>query len=169
MREMTLGDRLKRANWLLLGLALLLAVLGVVCVRVAAVGKPVDYGWQQLRWVVVGVAACLLTLAVPYMRLVRLRYLLYALGLLLLLAVLVIGVGGASSSSVQRWIRIGGFKAQPSEFMKVIMVIVLAGYIRYETRYRRFRGLAFPFALTLVPVLLIMRQPDLCTALLLLP
>ncbi len=168
MREMTLGQRLKRANWLLLGLALVLAGLGVVCVRVASVGKPVDYGAQQLRWVAVGVAACLLTLSVPYMRFVRLRYLLYAAGLLLLAAVLVIGVGGANSN-VQRWIRIGGFKAQPSEFMKVIMVIVLAGYIRYETRYRRFRGLAFPFALTLVPVLLIMRQPDLGTALLLIP
>ena len=168
MREMTLGERLKRANWLLLGLALLLAVVGVVCVRVAAVGKPVDYGWQQLRWVVVGVAACLLTLAVPYMRFIRIRYLLYAAGLAMLVAVLIIGVGGANSN-VQRWIRIGGFKAQPSEFMKVIMVIVLAGYIRYETRYRRFRGLAFPFALTLLPVLLIMRQPDLGTALLLVP
>lgn len=168
MREMTLGERLKRANWLLLGLALVLAVLGAVCVRVAAEDQPIDYGWQQLRWVVIGVAACFLTLAVPYMRLVRLRYLLYACGLLLLLVVLVIGVGGANSN-VRRWIRLGGFKIQPSEFMKVVMVIVLAGYIRYETRYRRFKGLAFPFALTLVPVLLIMRQPDLGTALLLIP
>jgi len=165
---MTLGERLKRANWLLLGLALVLAVLGAVCVRVAAEDQPIDYGWQQLRWVVIGVAACFLTLAVPYMRLVRLRYLLYACGLLLLLVVLVIGVGGANSN-VRRWIRLGGFKIQPSEFMKVVMVIVLAGYIRYETRYRRFKGLAFPFALTLVPVLLIMRQPDLGTALLLIP
>jgi rod shape determining protein RodA len=53
--------------------------------------------------------------------------------------------------------------------MKVILVVTLAGYIRYERSYRRFAGLALPFALTLVPVLLIMRQPDLGTALLLLP
>ena len=103
MREMTLSDRLKRANWLLLVLALGLAFLGVACVRVAAVGKPVDYGFQQLRWIVIGVAACLLTLAMPYTRLVRLRYLLYAAGLILLLAVLVIGVGG-TGSNVRRWI-----------------------------------------------------------------
>ena len=168
MREMTLGERLKRANWLLLGLALVLALLGVACVKVASAGKPIDYGFQQLRWVVIGVAACLLTLAVPYMRLVRLRYVLYALGILLLLAVLAIGVGGLASDA-RRWIRVGSFKIQPSEFMKVIMVITLAGYIRYQSSYRRFKGLAFPFALTIIPVLLIMKQPDLGTALLLIP
>lgn len=165
---MTLGERLKRANWLLLGLACALALLGLVCIRVAAVDAPVDYGWQQLRWLVIGVAACLLTLATPYTRFVRWRYLLYALGLVLLLAVLVVGVGG-NSTTARRWIRLGTFKMQPSEFMKVIMVITLAGYIRYQTQYRRLKGLVFPFALTLVPVMLIMRQPDLGTALLLIP
>ncbi len=165
---MSLGDRLKRADWLLLGLAIALAVLGVVCVGTASYGEPVDFGWQQLRWVVVGVAACLLTLAVPYYRVIRYRYFFYGLGLLMLLAVLFVGVGGGQSSAT-RWIRVGGFKVQPSEFMKVIMVVTLAGYFRYQQTHRQFKGLAIPFALTLVPVVLIMRQPDLGTALLLIP
>jgi cell division protein FtsW (lipid II flippase) len=58
---------------------------------------------------------------------------------------------------------------QPSEVMKVILVVVLAGYIRYGHSHRTFRGLFGPFALTLVPVLLIMKQPDLGTALLFVP
>jgi rod shape determining protein RodA len=58
---------------------------------------------------------------------------------------------------------------QPSELVKLILVITLAGYIRYERRHRTFRGLFTPFAMTLIPFMLIMKQPDLGTALLLLP
>jgi cell division protein FtsW (lipid II flippase) len=53
--------------------------------------------------------------------------------------------------------------------MKLILVVTLAGWLRYETAHRRFTGLALPFALTLVPVALVMKQPDLGTALLLVP
>ena len=168
MREMTLGERLKRADWFLLALAVAFAVLGVVCVGAASPDAEGRFSLDQLRWTVIGVAACLLVLAVPYQRIVRGRYVLYGLGLLLLLAVLFVGVGGLNDFA-KRWLSIGGVKVQPSEFMKVIIVITLAGYIRYERSYRRFKGLAVPFALTLLPVLLIMKQPDLGTALLLIP
>lgn len=161
---MTLGERLKRADWLLLGLGVALAVAGVSAVQVAAKGR-IDYGAVQMRWTVIGVAVCLLMLAVPYRRIVQWRYLWYAGGLLLLVAVLFLGSG----KSARRWIAVGSFRMQPSEVMKLILVITLAGYIRYERRHRTFRGLATPFALTLIPVLLIMKQPDLGTALLLVP
>ncbi|MHC5009718.1 MAG: FtsW/RodA/SpoVE family cell cycle protein [Planctomycetota bacterium] len=165
MREMTLGDRLKRANWLLLGLGCTLALLGVVCVRAASQDQPRDYGWLQIRWTVIGVGVCLLVLAVPYRRFLQWRYAFYVAGLLLLVAVLAVGGG----KTARRWIQLGAFRGQPSEFMKIILVITLAGYIRYERSYRHFKGLALPFALTLVPVMLIMKQPDLGTALLLIP
>ncbi len=168
MREMTLGDRLKRADWFLLALAVGFAVLGVVCVGAASPEAEGRFTVDQIRWTVIGVAACLLMLAVPYQRVVRARYLIYGLGLAMLLAVLAVGVGGLNDFA-KRWLSIGGIKIQPSEFMKVIIVITLAGYIRYERSYRHFKGLAVPFALTLVPVLLIMKQPDLGTALLLIP
>jgi rod shape determining protein RodA len=165
VRDLSLLDRLKRANWLLLGLAVGLSLLGVVCVGVASQGQPTDYAWLQARWTVIGIAACLLVLAVPYQRFLSLRYLFYAGTLLLLLLVLAAGRG----RSAGRWIQIGSFRGQPSELMKVVLVVTLAGYIRYERSYRRFRGLAIPFALTFVPALLIVRQPDLGTALLLVP
>ncbi len=168
MRDLTLGDRVKRANWGLLGLGVALSVAGVVLVGVASRDSSADYAHDQIRWTVIGVAACLLVLAVPYERIVRWRYVAYGGGILLLLAVLVAGAGGGGTD-VRRWIRLGSFKVQPSEFMKVVMVLTLAGYIRYERSYRRFKGLALPFGLTLLPVFLIMKQPDLGTALLLIP
>ncbi|MEZ6008405.1 MAG: FtsW/RodA/SpoVE family cell cycle protein [Planctomycetota bacterium] len=162
---MSLGDRLKRANWLLLGVGVLLALVGATTVHVASLGQRADYGAAQVRWVVLGVVACLLVLAVPYRRIVDARWFVYALGLLALVAVLVVGRG----KSAGRWIQIGGFRAQPSELMKVVLVVMLAGYIRYDRSHRELRGLLRPLAITLVPVLLIMKQPDLGTALLLLP
>ena len=164
-RDLTLGDRLKRADWGLLALGLLLAFAGAVAVGAASQGGRVSYASNQVRWVVVGAAVCLLTLALPYRRIVDLRYLWYAGGILLLLAVLVVGRG----KSAGRWIQLGGFRMQPSEIMKVILVVTLAGYIRYDRRHRSFRGLVRPFAITLLPVLLIMKQPDLGTSLLLIP
>lgn len=168
MRELTLSERLRRADWLLLGLGVGLSLLGVVLVGLASRGELDRAAFDQIRWTVIGVAACLVVLAVPYDRIVRWRYALYAVGLILLVAVLVIGVG-TRESDVRRWVRVGSFKVQPSEFMKVIVVVTLAGYFRYERSHRRFQGLARPFLLVFVPLLLIVKQPDLGTALLLLP
>ncbi len=164
MRRMSLGERLKSADWLLLGLGVLLAFAGVLGVQTAADGR-VDYGSIQMRWAIIGVTVCLLMLAMPYRVVVQWRYLWYVGGILLLLAVLVVGRG----KSAGRWISLGSFRMQPSEIMKLILVVTLAGYIRYDKRHRTFLGLVAPFALTLIPFLLIMKQPDLGTALLLLP
>ncbi len=164
MREMTLSERLKSADWLLLGLGVLLSFVGVVAVETAG-GEALDYGSTQMRWMVLGVVTCLLMLAVPYRWVVQFRWLWYVGGLALLLLVLLVGSG----KSAGRWISVGPFRMQPSELMKLILVITLAGYIRYERSYRTFRGLATPFVITLIPFMLIMKQPDLGTALLLLP
>lgn len=164
-RELTLGDRFKRADWLLLGLGTLLAVIGCVVVHVAGLGQRPEYGWMQTRWTVIGLAACLLVLAVPYRRIVDLRYLLYGGGLVLLLLVLFVGRG----KSAGRWIELAGFRLQPSEVMKLFLVITLAGALRYEQGFERERRIRVPLLLTLAPVLLVMKQPDLGTALLFLP
>ncbi len=164
-RELTLGERFKRADWGLLALGLLLAAIGVVVVRLASPEGGAPYGTAQLRWVVIGLAACLLVLAVPYRRVVELRYLWYGLGLFLLVLVLFVGRG----KSAGRWIEVAGFRLQPSELMKLIMVVTLAGALRYEQGFARERHLTLPLLLTLLPVLLVMKQPDLGTGLLFLP
>jgi rod shape determining protein RodA len=163
--ELTLGERFKRADWALLGVGLLLSIVGVVVVDVAAQGQSTPFGALQLRWVVIGLAGCLLALAVPYRRIVELRYVWYALGVLLLVAVLFVGRG----KSAGRWIELAGFRLQPSELMKLILVVTLAGALRYEQGIERERRFLLPLLLTLVPVLLVLKQPDLGTGLLFLP
>lgn len=165
MRTLTLGERLKRVNWLLFGVALVLAAAGLLLVGLASRDARTNYGSPQLRWVVLGVTSCLLVLAVPYRRIVSVRYVAYALTLLALIAVLFVGRG----KSAGRWIEIGGFRAQPSEMAKVVLVLVLAGWMRYGKTHREWSGIWKPLALAAVPGLLIMLQPDLGTALILVP
>jgi rod shape determining protein RodA len=159
------GDRWKRANWPLLALALVLTGIGVATIATAADGLRTNWAWMQVRWAVVGLAGCLLVVATPYRRVVQARWPLYASGVALLVLVLFKGTG----QSAGRWIGVGSFRMQPSEFMKVILVVTLAGMLRYERRHYRLAGLLAPLAVTLLPVALVMKQPDLGTALLLVP
>lgn len=77
-------------------------------------------------------------------------------------------------NSARRWIRITVMgrdvvNIQPSEFCKVGFILALAWYLRFRENYRMFKGLVGPFAITLLAIVLIMRQPDLGTVMLLMP
>ena len=77
-------------------------------------------------------------------------------------------------NSARRWIRITVMgrdvvNIQPSEFCKVGFILALAWYLRFRENYRMFKGLVGPFAITLLAIVLIMRQPDLGTVILLMP
>lgn len=69
----------------------------------------------------------------------------------------------------RRWIGVGEARVQPSEFMKLALVLALARYLRFRDSYRTWTGLVPPFLLTLLPMVLILEQPDLGTLLMLLP
>jgi rod shape determining protein RodA len=74
-----------------------------------------------------------------------------------------------AARGVRRWVGIGAFRIQPSEFMKLALILGLARYLRFRDSYRSWRGLVPPFLLTLGPMFLILFQPDLGTLLMLLP
>src|SRR2546427_3950081 len=118
-------------------------------------------------WLGLGLVLMLLALLIDYHTLAEFSYVFYGLGLLLLLLTLVYGrVVNASKS----WLGFSGAQFQPSEFAKVATVIMLAAYLGRE----RVRGLgALHFAalcgIVGLPVLLILKQPDLRTAGTLLP
>ena len=97
----------------------------------------------------------------------RLAYFLYAVGLGLLAAVLVFG---SSALGAKRWLNLGGFSFQPSEMMKLLLVFALAKYYHNDRGAGNYplRELIIPTILTIVPVGLIMMQPDLGTAIILL-
>lgn len=128
------------------------------------VGTPLYL--KELIYYFMGAAIVLLIISVDYRVLLSLNYSLYAIMILLLLFALVFGrtIGGA-----QRWIDLGFFRLQPSEPAKLILVITLASYYYRKDTGKGFGllDLAIPALLTGLPFLLIAKQPDLGTALLL--
>lgn len=123
--------------------------------------------FKQLVWVLVGFAIFALVLKIGYRRILSFSYYFYGIVLFLLVAVLIFG---RERLGAQRWIELGAFNLQPSEFTKLALMLTLAYYLgRRKDRVLRAKSFLMPFLLTVIPVLLILKQPDLGTALLLLP
>ena len=120
---------------------------------------------QQMLWAALGMAAMLAATLPSYRRLCHWSYAIFALAILLLVVVYLFRpVNGA-----HRWVRWGHVGLQPSEFAKLAFVLVLGRYLMYRENYRRLRGLLVPLALTTLPVLLVLKEPDLGTASVFLP
>jgi rod shape determining protein RodA len=114
----------------------------------------------------IGVAAFFCVALFDYRNLASLSVPLYIAGMLALALLPLLGV---SSHRAKRWYDLGPFNAQPSEPMKYVIVLIVATYFTCRRRIDRLRDLAVPLALTGAPMLLIIRQPDLGSAMLLLP
>jgi rod shape determining protein RodA len=156
-------------DWtLFIGVALL-AVVGVINLYSAtsiARGPHADDYIQQIYWLVAGGILATVVAAVDYRHYERLGYVLYAAGVVLLLLVFILGPEIRGSS---RWIYIGSYSFQPSEFMKLFLVIALAKYLHDDPKSegRTLRDLAVPALIAAVPTALVLLQPDLGTALIL--
>lgn len=156
-------------DWVLVGAVLMVTLMALLNLYSAthlnsSIGITVFF--KQFYFYVMGFGLIFCIIMVDYKVLATWSYPLYMLGILMLLAALAIGETVAGS---QRWIDLGFFRLQPSEPAKLILVIVLASYY-----YRKDTGKGFtlvelltPIVLTLVPFLLILKQPDLGTALML--
>jgi len=161
------ADWTRRLPWTIVLLAAALTALGWLAI--ARYGELADQSsrWlrQQLLWSAVGLPAMLAISAANYRVLCRYSYAVYAASIGLLAAVYFFPpVNGA-----HRWIRLGPMGLQPSEFAKLAFVLVLARYLMYRDNYRWLPGLMAPLGLALLPVLLILREPDLGTAAVFLP
>jgi rod shape determining protein RodA len=157
-------------DWALFLTASALAVVGVVNLYSAtSVSRAAlsDIYIQQVYWLVLGGILGAGVAVIDYRHYERLGYVLYGVGVVLLLLVFILGKDIRGSS---RWIQIGSFGFQPSEFMKLFLIIALAKYLHDDpkTEDRSVRDLLVPAILVGVPTFLILRQPDLGTALILL-
>jgi rod shape determining protein RodA len=154
-------------DWTLFLTASALAVIGVVnlysATSVSRAGLT-DIYVQQVYWLVLGGILAGAVAVIDYRHYERLGYLLYGVGIVLLVLVFILGRDIRGSS---RWINIGSFGFQPSEFMKLFLIIALAKYLHDDprTEARTFKDLVAPAVLTAVPTFLILKQPDLGTAL----
>ena len=120
----------------------------------------------QLYAIILGLGAMLLTLALDYRTFTDKSHLIY-IGLLALL--LYVMFFGAVQMGARRWISLGGFNLQPSEFAKIGVALVLAKFFGENRGMPAWSDLAIGGALTLVPLALIAKEPDLGTAVTLLP
>ena len=159
-----------RFDWALFLVTAALAVVGVVNLYSATSvvrASLSDLYVQQVYWLVAGGILAALAAAIDYRWIERYGYAIYGFGVVLLLLVFVLGRDIRGSS---RWIQIGSFSLQPSEFMKIFLIVALAKYLHNDpkTEGRKLRDLVVPAAFAALPVILVLRQPDLGTALILL-
>jgi rod shape determining protein RodA len=167
--------RLAKTRACLLGAALLLTAIGIAFVHSTTAdtiaGEPESFpsasALDQMKKAGVGLAAMLLVIAIDYRLIERASYLVY---------VTIVGVLGfvlvgkrISGEDLERWVQIGFLNVQPSEVMKIALILALARYLKFRSDMRSLSGLAMPIAITLVPFILVAAQPNLGTALMLPP
>ena len=135
--------------------------------KVKVLFDGVALAWRQLSWVGIGLVALLVVASVDYRSLVRVAPAFYVLGVSLLVVVFVLG---RTVSGARRWIHLGPITFQPSELFKLIFVLTLAWALASRAGEPLVRGTVMgTLALLGVPFLLVVRQPDLGTALVLIP
>ncbi len=118
---------------------------------------------RQMLWFVIGLTFSIAILKANYLRFLDLSYFLYVFIVLVLVSVFFVG---NTILGAQRWIDIGIFTFQPSEFAKLIMIMVLANYLgRNRMRIHSKKTIIGSFLIVSLPAFLILKQPDLGTAL----
>ena len=159
-------DSLRRIDPFVAAPAIILMFVGLMLIRSASTDSSIPFHQSQLRWMVISVVLAVPFILIPYTRLLPYAALLFAGGLVLMLLVPLIGpkINGA-----QRWLNFGGVFLQPSEFMKLATVVLLARLLRFGRPLKRVRDQALPLLVILVPMVLTLRQPDLGTSLLFVP
>lgn len=160
--NMSIGQKLGQLSWGLVFLITAVACVGFTALYSAAGGNFDPWASRQMTRFGVGVIGMIIIALIDVRVWYRSAYVIYGGGLVLLMIVEVMGKIGMGA---QRWIDLGFIQLQPSEFMKVAVVLALARYFHAATMedVRRISFLIIPALLVLVPVGLVMVQPDLGT------
>ena len=126
--------------------------------------SPEYYLKKQAAFMVAGVVVMLAVAAIDYRRYRDWAAVIYGLSILMLLAVYVVG---HKSKGAQAWFQLGSYQLEPSEFVKVGLIVALAAYCAKAKGRLRARDLGVVLVLSAIPFALIYKQPDLGTALVL--
>ncbi len=166
-QQLSIKDRFYNINWGYVLCIAVLAFIGIVVLYSAANGSWTPWAAKQLMRFGVSLGLMIFLALIDVKIYLKYSYVAYFLVLLLLIGV---EVGGHIGMGAQRWIDLKLFKLQPSELMKITMVLVLAKYFHGCTlnKIQSLRGIIAPILMALFPAALIILQPDLGTALMLL-
>ncbi len=165
-QRMTIKEKLMNISFWYVFFICLLAAIGVTMLYSAANGHWQPWAINQLLRFGVGLGVMIFFALIDIRIILRYSYLFYFFTLILLL---VVEVTGHIGMGAQRWINFGFFKLQPSELMKIALVLVLARYF-HSTQLQTIEstsGMIKPALLALIPAGLIIVQPDLGTGLML--
>jgi len=149
-------------DWPLLALLIIMAVLGLTIMHSAVGGTDWRFA-EQARNFAVAFVAMWIAAALPPPLLMRLSPYVYVVGVILLLGV---EFFGETSKGATRWLDLGFVRIQPSEMLKISVPMMLAWYFHKNKGSLRLRDFLVASLLLVIPFILIVRQPDLGTALL---
>ena len=157
-------------NGRLLGFVAALMMIGIVNLYSATIGPAYEgvfsFYQRQLCWFLIAAILGLAVCWIDYRYYEQYAYVLFAI---IIIVIAVVLVHGMVLGGVKRWIRLGTFAFQPSEVMKIALILALGRYFsHFEREEYRLRDLWTPGILIVLPTLLVARQPDLGTAFILL-
>ncbi len=163
-RTLSVADKLAEVNWGLVLLITLCAGAGIAMLYSVAGGQMHPWALSQLVKFIIGFLVMLVVATIDVRVWMSLAYPAYALALLLLVAVVAVGHMGLGA---QRWVNIGGFDLQPSELMKVSLVLALARFLHGKSVEEVSKPLNLGIALGMIaiPAIFVVLQPNLGTTL----
>jgi rod shape determining protein RodA len=156
-------------DWTLLGIVLVIASIGILNLysateKLEMLGTPLYL--KQIFWLLIGLVVMVTIAFIEYRFYMDFAHIVYIVTFVLLLTVLGYGI---ITSGAQRWIKIGPLSFQPSEFIKISLILVLARFFHRPPHRNGYtlKQLSLPFLLLFLPMGLILKQPDLGTAIIL--
>lgn len=163
---LSVGEKLARLAWPLVALVLLLGLVGYALLYSAAGGSHTPWALRHGIRLATMTGLAIVIALVDIKKLFKISYPIYGVVLLLLVAVEIVG---EINKGAQRWIDLGIVQLQPSELMKLALILALARYFHaaYLDEVRRPLFLVPPVLMILLPVALVLKQPDLGTAVML--
>jgi rod shape determining protein RodA len=155
-------------DWVLLGFVLVISVISVLEIRSATMHtKFHGFEQKQMGFLAVGVVLMFLISMIDYHRLIDIVHWAYGISILSLIAVFAVGT---KVLGARRWIRVPGGHFQPSEWIKLVLIVAVARYFwGLAGRELTWTDIGKAFALVCIPMLMVLKQPDLGTSLTYLP
>ncbi len=155
-------SKLSKLNFLIIVSLILLGLFGVASLYSAAGGNWDPWAKNHLIRLIFGIFLMIILAFLPHKIFFKLSFLSFLIGILSLILVKFIGTG-----NVQRWITFGGINFQPSEAMKIALILILARYFDHVSRIDldKLKSYILPLFLIFLPGILVISQPDLGTGL----
>ncbi len=155
-------SKLSKLNFLIIVISILLGLVGVASLYSAAGGNWDPWAKNHLIRLIFGIFLMLTLAFLPHKIFFKLSVISFLIGILSLILVKFVGTG-----NVQRWITLGGMNFQPSEAMKIALILILARYFDHVSKIElnKLKSYILPLFLIFLPGILVISQPDLGTGL----